>query len=458
MKPIFSLCLASFIATHTYAQINFEEQIIATNADGASSVYAADIDGDGDMDVLSASAFDDKIAYYENINGMGNFGAQQIITTNADAAVSVYVTDIDSDGDMDILSASFEDDKIAWYENTNGMGNFGAQQIITTNADLARSVYATDIDGDGDMDVLSASEGDNKISWYKNTDGLGNFGPQQIITTNTDVAVSVYATDIDGDGDTDVLSASFDDDKIAWYENIDGLGNFGTQQIITTNADLATSVYATDIDGDGDMDVLSASFDDDKIAWYENTDGLGNFSTQQIITIDAGGAWFVYATDLDGDGDLDVLSASYSDDKIAWYENTDGLGSFGTQQIISTNANYARSVYATDIDGDGDMDVLSASSANDKIVWYENKGNPTGTSNTYLNEHFNISPIPTSDFIFIDTNVNITQIEIYNRLGQRVLSNTNQTTIDLSSLMSGVYFCKVKDSDGNFGIRKVVKE
>jgi hypothetical protein len=79
---------------------------------------------------------------------------------------------------------------------------------------------------------------------------------------------SVYAVDVDGDGDMDVLSASSVDDKIAWYEN-DGQQTF-TSHTITTSADAATSVYATDMDGDGDMDVLSASFGDDKIAWYEN--------------------------------------------------------------------------------------------------------------------------------------------------------------------------------------------
>ena len=80
--------------------------------------------------------------------------------------------------------------------------------------------------------------------------------------------MSVYAKDMDGDGDMDVLSASRIDDKIAWYEN-DGNENF-TPHTITTGANNAESVYAEDVDGDGDMDVLSASSEDDKIAWYEN--------------------------------------------------------------------------------------------------------------------------------------------------------------------------------------------
>ena len=111
-----------------------------------------------------------------------------------------------------------------------------------------------DLDGDGVLDQ-------------------GAFGPQRVITTAADYALSVYAADLDGDGDMDVLSASYIDDTIAWYENTDGLGSFGSQQVITTAADYALSVYAADIDGDGDMDVLSASHNDDKIAWYENTAG-----------------------------------------------------------------------------------------------------------------------------------------------------------------------------------------
>jgi len=90
--------------------------------------------------------------------------------------------------------------------------------------------------------------------------------------------------------------------------------------IVQSETNGPTSAYAADLDGDGDLDVLSASAEDDKIAWYAN-DGTGQFDSQQVITTAAVGAQCVYAADLDGDGDLDVLSASYEDGKIAWYEN-----------------------------------------------------------------------------------------------------------------------------------------
>ncbi|NIQ19394.1 MAG: hypothetical protein GTN95_04140, partial [Gammaproteobacteria bacterium] len=212
--------------------------------------------------------------------------------------ISVFAADLDGDGDNDLLSASYDGDTIAWYENLDGYGGFGSPQVISSTAERGRSVFAADLDGDGDLDVLSASQLDDKIAWYENLDGAGNFGPQQVITTAADGAFSVFAADLDGDGDIDVLSASIDDDKIAWYENLDGDGNFGSRQVISTASIYPTSVFAADLDRDGDNDVLSASLRDE-IAWYENLDGAGNFGPLQIISsAPAGGAFSVFAADM----------------------------------------------------------------------------------------------------------------------------------------------------------------
>jgi hypothetical protein len=342
------------------------QNTITTSANTAQSVFAADVDGDGDMDVLSASANDSEIAWYEN-DGSGNF-TPHTITQSAPVAFSVFAADVDGDGDIDVLSASLNDDKIAWYEN-DGSQNF-TEHAISTAADGAISVFAADVDADGDLDVLSASNLDDKIAWYEN-DGSQNF-TEHTISTSADRPFSVFAADVDTDGDMDVLSASNFDDKIAWYEN-DGNQNF-TDHTISTAADGAISVFATDVDGDGDMDVLSASAADDTIAWYENN-GSQNF-TEHTISTAADEAYSVFAADVDGDGDMDVLSASAADDTIAWYEN-DGSQNF-TPHTISTAADVAQSVFAADVDGDGDLDVLSASDDDDRIAWYENLGNEAG--------------------------------------------------------------------------------
>lgn len=440
---------------NTYSQINFEDHNISLHREGAISAYAADIDGDGDMDVVSASYWDDKIAWNENTDGQGSFGPEQIISTIADGARSVYGVDIDGDLDMDVLSASSFDNKIAWYKN-NGAGNFGSEQIISLNANNAKSVFFSDLDGDGDIDVLSASLDDNKIAWYENTDGQGNFGVQKIITTDANEAIAVYAIDIDGDGDSDILSASRLDNKVAWYENMDGLGNFGPQLIISTSTIEIRSVYAVDIDGDGDMDILSASLGDDKIAWYENTDGQGGFSPQKIITTNAEGAYGVSATDIDKDGDMDVISASEYDDKIAWYENTDGQGNFGPQQIITTNTRGAQSVYPADIDGDGDMDIVSTSWLDNKIDWHENLSPLFINENSFLS--FSVYPIPTDGILNIKSKTAIAKLEIYNMLGQLVLSNSLQKNIDISNVNPGAYFIKIVDKNGILVIKKIMKK
>jgi uncharacterized delta-60 repeat protein len=341
---------------------NFTENTIDAAADGASSVTAADVDGDGDLDLLSASFHGDTITWYEN-DGSENF-TTRTITTSANGARSVTTADVDGDGDLDVVAASSYDDTIAWYEN-DGSENFTARTISTT-ADGAISVTAADVDGDGDLDVVAASNNDDTIRWYEN-DGSQNFS-ERIITTNADQAFSVTTADVDGDGDLDVLSASAFDNKIAWYEN-DGSENF-TARTITTSATGARSVSTADVDGDGDLDVLSASFQDSTIAWYEN-DGNENFTVRTITNL-ALGANSVSTADVDGDGDLDVLSTSFSDDTIAWYEN-DGSQAF-TTHTLTTNADGAYAVTTGDVDGDGDLDVLSAVFSGDSIAWFENDG------------------------------------------------------------------------------------
>lgn len=357
-----------------FSQTIFSNQIIIdqdSTAKTANSVYAADLDGDGDMDVLSAFEVDgeNSIAWYENTDGLGTFSNKNVIIMSGERALDVCAADLDGDEDLDVLSvhSNYGDNyELSWYENTDGLGTFGIEQTISTH-DYQRSLNTSDLDGDGDNDVIAA--GGEDLFWYKNTDGLGTF-EFNAIEDEQSAILSVFSSDLDGDGDLDVVSASYYD-KIFWYENINGTGTFGTQQVISNAADGPTSVYTADLDGDGDMDVLSASQDDNGIAWYENIDSTNSFGTQQIITNKAVLARSVFSIDIDGDGDMDVLSASQGDGKIAWYENTDRLGTFGPQLIISNAANGARDVYAADLDGDGDMDVLSAS-ANNKIAWYRN--------------------------------------------------------------------------------------
>jgi len=387
-------------------------------------------------------------------SSQAQFGPQQIITTSAGGTEGIYSTDIDGDGDMDVLSTS--SNSIEWYENIDGQGNFSPQQSVTTFTSSASLVYSADIDGDGDMDVISASYPGDKIVWNENIDGQGNFGPQQIISAFANGPSELHATDLDGDGDIDVLSALAWEDKIVWYENIDGQGNFGSQQIIMSNEEGASSVYTTDIDDDGDIDVVSSS--DVRIAWYENTDGQGNFGSQQIIDSDANNARNVYAADLDGDGDMDVLSDSNYGDKIGWYENTDGQGSFSVQQIISTNVDDIRSIHATDLDGNGVIDVLSASFDDNKIAWYENL-HPLGVNENALLV-ISVFPNPVKEVLNIlaQNGSPISSIQVFDILGRLVIEEKHDfNKVDVSNLGNGLLFIKIQTTEGVV-TKKIIKE
>ena len=447
------LIIFLLLFNNSYAQFG-PQQIITTSAGGTFGVYSTDIDGDGDMDVLSTSS--NSIEWYENIDGQGNFSPQQSVTTFTSSASLVYSADIDGDGDMDVISASYPGDKIVWNENIDGQGNFGPQQIISAFANGPSELHATDLDGDGDIDVLSALAWEDKIVWYENIDGQGNFGSQQIIMSNEEGASSVYTTDIDDDGDIDVVSSS--DVRIAWYENTDGQGNFGSQQIIDSDANNARDVYAADLDGDGDMDVLSDSNYGDKIGWYENTDGQGSFSVQQIISTNVVDIRSIHATDLDEDGDMDVLSASYWDNKIAWYENADGQGNFSVQQIISTNTMAATSVYAADIDGNGVIDVLSASFDDNKIAWYENL-HPLGVNENALLV-ISVFPNPVKEVLNILTQNGspISSIQVFDILGRLVIEEKHDfNKVDVSNLGNGLLFLKIQTTEGVV-TKKIIKE
>ncbi len=93
---------------------------------------------------------------------------------------------------------------------------------------------------------------------------------------------------------------------------------------IAQGFDGAFDVYATDIDGDGDVDVVGAANTANAVGWWEN-DGAQNF-TEHIIDADFGSAFSIYAIDMDGDGDTDVVGAADFAFEISWWENVDGSG------------------------------------------------------------------------------------------------------------------------------------
>ena len=195
--------------------------------------------------------------------------------------MGVYVDDVDGDGDLDVVSAVAYDDTIAWSENDGADDPSWTTSVIATTASNGRNVHVADMDGDGDLDVVATSLDDNTVSWYENDGADDPSWTAADIDTNSDGAFGVYVDDMDDDGDLDIVIGSAFDDTIAWYENDGAADPSWTKSAIDTSADGARNLHVGDMDGDGDLDIVAASAGDDTIAWYEN-DGAANSVMDEI--------------------------------------------------------------------------------------------------------------------------------------------------------------------------------
>ncbi|MEO0403356.1 MAG: FG-GAP-like repeat-containing protein [Bacteroidota bacterium] len=355
----------SFPVFQNSTEDEFSSGLMVANSSPAYSVFAADIDLDGDLDLVYASRDEDKVAWFRN-NGNGEFDDEIIISNTALSTYVVAGEDLDNDGDIDVVSTASTSDIIAIHLN-QGDGNFDPEIIISTSANSTRSLHLEDMDQDGLIDIIAGDFLDAQISWYKNL-GNGSFGPEIVVSDMPSGITSVFAGDFDNDGDMDLASCGFND-EVAWYQNL-GDGVFSSEIIISDQAHRAQSVHAADLDNDGLIDLLSASEFNDKIAWYKNLGG-GEFEEQTPISTTASFAHSVSVGDMDGDGRIDVLSASWNDGKVAWYRNL-GQGVFESESVISTSGGILRDVIAADLDQDGDLDVVSAGQGNSRVQWYKN--------------------------------------------------------------------------------------
>ena len=101
---------------------------VATGEDGVYGVDLADIDGDGDMDVISAVHYGDTVTWYENDGNADPTWTAVDISTSQDQPIKVHVADMDGDGDLDIVAASTLDYTITWYENDGSADPIGLLQ------------------------------------------------------------------------------------------------------------------------------------------------------------------------------------------------------------------------------------------------------------------------------------------------------------------------------------------
>ncbi len=436
---------------------------------GAWNLIVGDIDGDSDLDILTASYLSVESVWMEN-DGNADFTVNAIGPGTKDIRSS-HAIDMDNDGDLDLIIGSKMG--IYWFENTNGNLGYNIQHFIQLGR--LNTIFMDDLDSDGDADILNFNDLNNRLVWFENSDGNGTFEEQVLISTSGEGPTMAITEDLDGDGDIDILLSSSDDNKVAWYANLDGQGNFSEEQVITTSALEVLDIKISDIDNDGDFDIIVPSQGDDSIFWYENTDGSGSFTIEHLVTDSCINVKSLDVNDMDGDGDMDILSTSSNNSSLSWYENTDGSGSYNEANIIDDEANYSTIVYLVDIDNDFDNDVVALNGST--LRWYENmdgQGNFDQNNETigFVGNTFPSCSLSDIDFDgdidFLASSDN-NYLRLYKNLsvigneinGSVYLDNDSNNCQNNESLLSGIMisssngidtFSTFSDIDGSFQI------
>lgn len=203
-----------------------------------------------------------------------------------------------------------------------------------------------DGDGDGDIDIFAGSK-----LWMENTDGTGTSFSSHEINSESSFPYFIQSIDMDSDGDIDLITYS----DLTWWENVESTENKWIQREIqipfsssknNPSNGLRYAVYAIDMDGDRDGDIICAG---KELAWLENKGTTITNWVEHTISTDYDSSSSIIGADIDKDGDVDIVTLSHSNDKISWWKNKDGSGDNWEQLDVANSFDSVHSVFIEDI-------------------------------------------------------------------------------------------------------------
>lgn len=334
-------------------------------------VAVADVDRDGDLDLVVALQNPARIAVRKRLPNGDYDTAQFIPDDNAGAQPPQHLrlADVDDDGDTDVLFV--RQDSTLCLARNSGDGSFGTAQCTAT----AGRIDVADIDRDGIGDLVTAAAGGTE---WRSGDRTGNFGLAHTIAPQRGFAGLVVA-DFNRDGRPDIARANDSGISLGFSVHLNPASGDSWSEVALFS-DAVTALAALDIDADGDIDLAAGRCSSTGHVIFRRNDGAAAFSSVSGLFVDAPAPGqtpcprALLALDLDRDGRTDLLEAD-SHGRVLYFRNR--VEGFVLERIVAdaqtVTGSALHDLAAADLDGDGDADLLAAHNNADLLARSENR-------------------------------------------------------------------------------------
>lgn len=341
---------------------------------GPSALIAADLDGDGDFDLVAANAAIDRLSVFEQ-TAAGVFASVPLLVGSSGVSVlprDVEAVDVDGDGDLDLVAVTANG--VLVFVQTAPLVFAPPQRIDPPGFPAGLRIAAADLDGDGDVDFATANSTTAAVFFQV---APMTFSAPVLLDVSTVVpgaiAVDVAIGDLDGDGDLDVAVGHRNPQAGATQANgvvvfrQTAAQTFASPSALTLPRQVA-SVRVADVDGDGGLDLVTA----DRAAAAGKLGVFHNASFSRVdVTLDgAVDPTDVVAADLDGDGDDDLVCTNRATDEVLLVHQV-APGVFSSHAVHLGGVgvtNGPAALVVADLDGDGRVDLACANDSGGSIA------------------------------------------------------------------------------------------